>query len=351
MPTPRSWWEDLTSIPSRRHGLRLVAFSLGILGVACSSFSRVPDQTYLGASYNWAFRNNYPHSDRLFNAFDYGHAILYERLLSTEGRPDAAVREIDGRQFTFITTQLLVHPPELPLEEHAIGPKYTTLVPELAALFDWTHLLHRQIYDVIADPKLDSARRDARIAQLVRYYESRRDLALSTRPKSMNLMEGAPYSLVFRRQDPKFNGLLWSYHWYQMVLYDALLATSDAAGRHRNVDAATVKFWGLLADAPTHMPTTMPLAAAVAPRFSARYPDAAIIFDNLHSLHDVVADILASPKVADRDKRRVILEAMSAFRDSTTEVVSRDEWRSMALEMGVEKMGGAAPTPSTGVRD
>jgi hypothetical protein len=326
----------------------LFAVSAGL--ASCSSFSRVPEQTYLGASYNWAFRNNYPHSDRLFNAFDYGHAILYERLLSDEGRPEVAAREIDGREFRFITTQLLVHPPELPLEEHAIGPRYTTLVPELAAVFDWAHVLHRQIYDVLADEKLDSAARDARVGQLVRYYESRSDIALSIRPKSMMLMEGAPYSLVFRRQDPKFNGLLWSYHWYQMVLYDALLATNDVAGRHRNVDAATARFWTLISDAPSHMPTTMPLAAAVAPRFAARYPDAAIIFDNLHSLHDVVADILASPVVADRDKRAAILHALAAFRDSTTEVVSREEWRSMALDMGVEKMGGAAPTPSSGVR-
>jgi hypothetical protein len=313
---------------------------------ACSSISRVPEQTYLGASHNWAFRNRYPTTDRLFNAFDYGHAILYEHLLRDEGKPSDAVRDIDGREFDFITTQLLVHPPSLPLEEHAVGPTYATLVPELLAVFDWTHLLHRQLYDVLADPRLDSTSRDAHVAQLLRYYASRRDLALSIFPKSMDLMEGAPYSLAFRRQNPKFNGLLWSYHWYQMVVYDALLATNDLAGRRQNIDAATTRFWALLADAPTHMPTTMPLTPAVAPRFSARYPEAAIIFDNLHSLHDVVSDILASPLIPSRDKRSAILRALGTFQDSTTQIVTRAEWRSMAHEMGVEKMGGVAPTPS-----
>jgi hypothetical protein len=133
-----------------------------------------------------------------------------------------------------------------------------------------------------------------------------------------------------------------------MAVYDALLAADDAGGRHQNVDAATTRFWALIADAPTHMPTTMPLSAAVAPRFSARYPDAAIIFDNLHSLHDVVADILASPIVPSREKRAAILRALATFRDSTTEVVSREEWLSMAREMGVENMGGVAPTPARG---
>jgi hypothetical protein len=331
---------------SARDGGPLLVGSVMMLA-SCASFARVPEQTYFGASYNWAFRDRYPHSDRLFNAFDYGHAILYERLLRDAGHPDNAVRDIDGREFQFITTRLLVHPPELPLEEHAVGPTYTTLVPELVAVFEWAHMLHRQLYDVLADERLDSIARDAKVEQLLRYYASRRDIALSQLPKSMSLMEGAPYSLVFRRQDPKFNGLLWSYHWYQMAVYDALLATKDAAGRRQNVDAATARFWTLIGDAPSHMPTTMPLAAAVAPRFAARYPDAAIVFDNLHSLHDVVADILSSPVVPVRDKRRAILRAVATFQDSTTEVVSRDEWRSMAREMDVGRMGGIAPTPAS----
>jgi len=324
----------------------MLTLVVAALWSGCTSFSRVPEQTYLGGSYNWAFRNSYPQSDRLFNAFDYGHAILYERLLRDGARPEIASRNIEGREFTFITTRLLVNPPDLPLEEHAVGPTYTTLVPELAEVFDWTHMLHRQLYDVLADAKLDSAKRDARVARLLRYYASRRDVALSMLPKSMTLMEGASYSLVFRKENPKFNGLLWSYHWYQMAVYDALLATNDAAGRRRNIDAATARFWTFLADAPVHMPTMMPLAAAVAPRFAARYPDAAIIFDNLHSLHDVVADILTSPLIPAREKRATILRAVSTFRDSTTQIVSREEWRSMAVEMGVEKMGGEAPTPA-----
>lgn len=323
--------------------MTLVIASFALAG--CGSIARVPEQTYLRARYNWAFRDRYPQSDHLFNAFDYGHAILYERLIRDAGDPQERQRDIEGRDFQFITTQLLVHPPSLPLEEHAVGPTYTTLVPELAAVFDWTHMLHRQVYDVLADDKLNDTERDRRVAQLLRYYASRRDLALSQLAKSMELMEGAPYSLVFRKQNPKFNGLLWSYHWYQMVLYDALLATNDPNGRHQNIDAATKHFWELLADAPIHMPTMMPMAAAVAPRFSERYPQAAIVFDNLHSLHDVVSDILTSSLVAQRDKRSAILHALRTFQDSTTQVISRDEWRSMAREMGVDHMGGLAPTP------
>jgi hypothetical protein len=125
-----------------------------------------------------------------------------------------------------------------------------------------------------------------------------------------------------------------------------LLGASDAAGRRRNVNAATAQFWALIANAPEHMPTLMPMAAAVSPRLAERYPEMAIIFDNLHSLHDVAADILASPVVSPTDKRAAILRAIAEFQDATTEVVSLSDWRSMALDMGVEKMGGVAPTPA-----
>ena len=322
----------------------IVQAALALTAIAaCGPVSHVADQTYLGASHNWVFRDRFPEADRLFNAFDYGHAVLYEHLLRDGSHRDSAARTIEGREFSFITSRLLVHPPRLPLEERALAPAYTRLVPELFEVFEWAHILHRQLYDVLADPRLDSAARDRRVADVLRYYASRRDLALSMRPKGMALMEGAPYSLVFRKEDPKFNGLLWSYHWYQLVLYDALLASNDTASQRAGVDASTAHFWNIIADAPAHMPTTMPLAAAVAPLFATRYPDAAIVFDNLHSLHDVIADILASPLVPSGQKRTAMLRAMSAFQDSTTAAMSREEWRSMALDMGVDKMGGVAP--------
>ena len=329
------------------HSRGLIAAAIAVLlAAACSQISRVPEQTYLGAPYNWAFRDRYPAADRLFNAFDYGHAILYEQLLRNARHPDEAARRLEGREFDFITKRLLVHPPALPLEEHAIAPTYTTLVPELLGVFDWAHVLHRQLYDILADEKLDSAARDLQARALLRYYGSRRDLALSVHPKSMMLMEGAPYSLTFRRQNPRFNGLLWAYHWYQLAVYDALLGASDASGRARNLDAVTSHFWRLIADAPANMPALMPMAAAVSPHLTARYPEAAIIFDNLHSLHDVAADILATPSIPPAGKRAALLAAISSFQDATTEVVSVDDWRAMALDMGAEKMGGVAPTPA-----
>ena len=297
------------------------------------------EQTYLPASHNWEFRSRYSEADRLFNAFDYGHAILYETLLT---HPTDGARRLDGPELDFVLHRVLRHPPNVQLEEHAIGPTYTSLVPELAAMFEWAHMLHRQIYDVWADEWTGPAQKDAQIQRLLRYYRSRPDLAFSSQPKSMMLMEGQSYSLGFRRASPKFNGLLWSYHWLQMTLYDALMVGRDNVERRANVDATIARFWTMLDSAPSRMPSVMPMSAAIAPAFSTRYPEAAIIFDNLHSLHDVVGDILISTAIPRSAKRRALLEVAARFRDDTTAITTRAEWLEMSHSMGVDRMGGLA---------
>ncbi len=48
----------------------------------------------------------------------------------------------------------------------------------------------------------------------------------------------------------------------------------------------------------------MPMFAEVSPRFAARYPHIANTFDNLHMLHDLVNDILASDWMTGAAERR-----------------------------------------------
>lgn len=297
------------------------------------------DQSYLRASDNWVFRREYSRADRLFNAFDYGHAILTETLLR---HPDDAFARIEGREREFIVTRLLHDPPRVPLDEHALAPAYVQFIPEVAAAFEWAHELHRQVYDIIADQVLSDADRTRRVQQALRYYRSRRDLALSDTPKSMALMDGQEYSLAFRRMAPRYNQLIWSYHWLQMGIYDALLRTNDYRERHVAVDATVNRFFAMLEDSST-VPSVMPMSAAIAPRFTATYPEAAIIFDNLHSLHDVVSDILASRTIPASAKRAAVLTALGRYRDSTSFAISRAEWIEMSRSMGVAQMGGPIP--------
>ena len=318
---------------------------------ARAQWSRTYEQFYLPGSFNWTFRREYAAADRLFNAFDYGHAILYERLYTNPAGP---VSQLETDEYNFITQKLLVSPPNLPLEEAAIEINYAKMAPEAKQMFDWAHLLHRQIYDVLASEDMTQAQQDAKIAELVAYYKTRSDLAFSSIPKNMDLMEAQPYSLAFRQRYPKFNGLIWGYHWLQVGLYEPLMIGKSREQRQAGVTAAVARFKQMLENAPEHMPRIMPMTAAIAPTFAARYPEASIIFDNLHAMHDVVSDILANNEKVPRDRKRAaILEAASRYRDATSFPMSMAEWKSMGEMMGIENMGGPAvgflagwPTPT-----
>jgi hypothetical protein len=102
------------------------------------------EQSHLPGRHNWNFRERYERVERLLNAFDYGHAILYETLLRRRSVDDAGVR-LDGPVYDYVVDRVLRRPPTLALEERAIGPRYATLAPELLAIFEWAHVLHRQL--------------------------------------------------------------------------------------------------------------------------------------------------------------------------------------------------------------
>ena len=342
-----------TTPKARSRALALLA-GVALLGApraAAAQWVTTYEQIYLQAPHNWEFRNRYQGADRLFNAFDYGHAILYETLWT---RPTAPASALEEREYDYLTKQVLVRPPRVPLEEGAIAVRYAQLAPEAKQMFDWAHILHRQIYDVLADDRLSQEAKDGEVARLLAYYKSRPDLAFSSRPKSMVLMQEQPYSLAFRQRYPKFNGLIWAYHWLQVGLYEPLLVGTTSDARQGGVRATVARFWQMLADPPRTLPHQMPMTAAIAPEFARRYAEAAIIFDNLHSMHDVISDILANDSVPRGRKRAEIQLAARRYRDDTSFVMASEAaWRTMARHMGVENMGGpsvnflaALPTPT-----
>jgi hypothetical protein len=300
------------------------------------------EQFYFPGDFNWRFLAAYPEAARLFNAFDYGHAVLYERLYTRRGK---ANRDLE-REYRYLTTDLLVRPPRFSVPEEAIMPTYAKVAWRAKMMFEWAHVLHRQIYDVYADRRLTPLRRDRLIEQLTDYYLSNRRYAFTDRPKSMALMDEQYFSQTFRRAHPRFNGLIWAYHWLQVGLYEPFIEAETAAGRKAGVQATVARFWSMLEDAPNRLPRSMPMTSAIAPRFSAAHPRAAVIFDNLHMMHDIISDILTADTVPHRQKGRLIDEQLDKLQDPTRDVMSLEEWRRMAEHMGgVDAMGG----PSTGL--
>jgi hypothetical protein len=311
--------------------------AVAVSPAAASAQDRRDEQFYYPGAFNWRFLARYPEAARLFNAFDYGHAVLYEKLL-TDG---AAAKPALAREYRYLTTELLVKPPRFAIAEEAVMPAYAKEVWRAKQMFDWAHVLHRQIYDAYADDRLATAEKDALIERLTDYYLSRTAYAFAAVPKSMALMDGQPFSQVFRRTEPRFNGLIWAYHWLQIGLYEPMVAAHSPAEAKAGVGAALARFWEMVHQ--ERYPGVMPMASAVAPEFSRRHPRAAVIFDNLHMMHDIISDVLASPMIPEGRKREVIYQQLAEFRSSRTNVIPLEEWRRMAVHMGgVAAMGGPA---------
>jgi hypothetical protein len=123
-------------------------------------------------------------------------------------------------------------------------------------------------------------------------------------------MEAQPFSRTFRRRQPAFNGLIWAYHWLQVGLYEPLVLARSTAEAKSGVATALGRFWQMVQT--ERYPEMMPMTVAVAPEFTRRHPRAAAIFDNLHMMHDIISDILASPEIP-RDRKRAAIEAQLAI--------------------------------------
>ncbi|MDZ4865103.1 MAG: hypothetical protein SGJ01_16910 [Gemmatimonadota bacterium] len=321
----------------------LVLAGLATLTGALAAQDQRNEQFYYPGSFNWQFLSKYPEGGRLFNAFDYGHAVLYEKLYT---RPRDLVAELETRQYNYLTTELLVRPPRFAVAEEAIEPAYAKLAWRAKMMFDWAHVLHRQIYDVYADERLSRAEQDQLIERITDYYLSNQRLAFAAVPKSMTLMDEQYYSQVFRRGYPKFNGLIWAYHWLQVGLYEPLIEGRTPSEKKAGVQATIARFWTMLEDAPARFPKVMPMTPVIAPKFTEAHPRAAIIFDNLHMTHDIISDILAADTVPAARKRKVIYAALDEMQDTTRNVMSVEEWHDMGNMMGgVAIMGG----PATGL--
>lgn len=268
---------------------------------------------YPRGSFNWTFLARHDDAARLFNAFDYGHAVLYERLLTL---PRAEATAALARDFRFLTTDLLVRPPRFAVAEEAVSPSYARFAWPAKVMFDEAHVLHRQVYDIHSRAEWPLERRRAMVERLVdRYLETAR-YPFTDRAKAMALMDEQPFSQRFRREQPAFNGLIWAYHWLQVGLYEPLVTGSTRAEQEEGVHDVVEEFRFVVADSSRY-PGTMPMTADVSPTFAAYHPRAAAIFDNLHLMHDIISDILASPTMSREQQRAEIARQMAEMQDGT----------------------------------
>lgn len=249
----------------------------------------------------YRFGEKYPEAQSLLFAFDYGHALVYERLLLNRGT--IADSEKFEKELLSEVMKILKNPPTVKVDEGDIAPTYVYSFPLILNLFDWSHLLHQFVLDILATSKDRGPAMVRRINDLFSEYKANRPVAITDVCKTMLFMDGHYFSKAFRRSYPSFNLLIWSYHWFQIKLYEALMLPTEVE-RDKGVAETVKKFWDLLSNLPDSAEfDMMPETAKEAPTFAKLFPKIAPAFDNNHMLHDVVSDILTSDKVASSNIR------------------------------------------------
>lgn len=241
----------------------------------------------------YEFGKHYPEAQKLLFAFDYGHALIYEKLLKKKGEP--LDPETFERELLNAILNILSNPehPRVKSEESDIAPNYVVHFPLAVDLFDWSHLLHQFVLDAMVTGKS--------VNDIFTIYKANESVAITDECKSMLFMDGHSFSKAFRRTFPSLNLLIWGYHWFQIKLYEALMLPSTAQQKQAVTDILS-QFKEMISDLPDSADfDMMPGTFEEAPAFSKKFPRIAASFDNNHMLHDIVSDILTSDRVKSSD--------------------------------------------------
>lgn len=273
--------------------------ALGAAAVEAQPLEKREAIFYLPGKYNFATRRVYPEFNALLNIIDTGHAELAE-ILATERDEAKSVRRIEQALFNDVARLFLGKepPPRFSPSEETIAPESVKLGWKVNKAFDWTHQLHRQVYDILSDDRVED--KDRAVLQALAYYRTEPQRAFPLDLKSMSLMETQPFSGAWRKKYPKFNGAIWAYHWLQLVANESLIEP-DPNFRREKIDLAVGEFKKMFAE-PSRLPKHMPMAHEVSPLFAERFPEVAATFDNLHAFHDIYMDLLTDPSVIDKKK-------------------------------------------------
>lgn len=277
------------------------------------SFSSAEVVWYPAPPEAYKFGEMYPEAQRLLFAFDYGHALVYERLITNKGKiADPVAFE---KALLVDIMAILKNPPNIKVDEADIAPAYVFKFPKVVSLFDWSHMLHQFVLDVLATSNDRGLAMTRRVNELYVQYNAMPRLAITDVCKTMMFMDGHYFSKSFRREFPSFNLLIWSYHWFQIRLYEDLLKPTKAE-RDFAVAATLTEFKNLISDLPDSAPfDMMPETAEEAPTFASRFPKIPAAFDNNHMLHDIVSDLLVSDKVAEGQMRSEGMRMASMAQD------------------------------------
>jgi hypothetical protein len=234
------------------------------------------------------------------NAIAVGHAFAYEDIVTGKAK------DLETKTYQKINL-VLKNPPKFMPDEGNISPTFGRKYGVLEQVFEWAHIFHAQTVDVLASSKLTNKEKEAEIEKLYQFYLTKVPYAISGLPMNMGYLDSQPYSKAFRQKYPKVNGLFWGYHWLQGTMYDLLYEKTleEQKQAYKQVGKQYHSQELYRTDR-----AFMPMFAELSPKFARRFPEISNTFDNLHMLHDMVNDILASDWLTPQQKDEQITRAI-----------------------------------------
>ena len=315
------WTNDKGHSPYlKRLGVWLVLATVLVAGCSQAQLEQRDKRFYYRALWNFALREQLKELDIEFNGVDFGHSNLYENLLLTGAKDVPAIEERARTE----TLRFIYSRPVLNPNEEAIAPNYMKLAWKAQNTFDEAHALHRATYDIYVS---DLADKESALRKVLAFYQNSK-YAITAKRLDHQRLDTFPYSKSFRRKFPLFNATIWAYHYLQVVVYDALAASSDLPAKQKAIEPILRTYHGYLDKPPVEW-TFMPMTAELSPKFAAEYPEIANIFDNLHMMHDNISDILTTDLLPTwEDKRKEIYRITQAYywasADATNPFLVRD---------------------------
>lgn len=256
---------------------------------------------YKRGPYNFAVYSQLEPLARDLNGVAVGHAMAYEDLVTGRAATleTATYKRIDA---------VLKNPPKLMPAERFLSPRFARTYAYLEKLFDWTHVLHAQTIDALVSPKLTQAQKEREIEALWRFYKKEVPYTITGLPMNMAYLDSQHYSQAFRRKYPKVNGLFWGYHWLQTSAYDLLWLSRTPEEARQQYEIVGKQYREVELYKTDR--DFMPMMAETSPEFARRFPEMSNAFDNLHMLHDMVNDVLATDSLTQAQKEEQIRRAI-----------------------------------------
>ncbi len=210
-----------------------------------------------------------------------------------------------------------------------------------AAVIARANAFHREVLGILADPSIPGFN-DRRVAvhAAVQRYLSEPEIAVPGAPKDMDILYDHPQALAFRTGYADLDGLIWAGHWLKLASTEPFTDIADRVKRDMGLDTVTTRYHLKLSygDPPQFFPSELPMAPAISPGMIFLSAEAAMIWDNVSMMEEVLADILASPTVT--DVRGAIDLTIEHFTDPNYRMQDQGYWEIMALRHGIFFQGG-----------